>query len=385
MRRFLAVLLAAGLVLGACGGDSGGGPDPADDPQGALTNAFANLTEYEGTSMTFSVDSTTDDLVALAEGDMTEDQADIILNSSISFSGTQAESLEDAQFEFVVDIDGSLIEVRFVNSVLYARGDVRDLVDKFGGDQAEVDQAVSEGSAQLPFVEPLVEGEWIGFEGFQQLLDQAAGGGLPSPDPEMAQKFADDLSKVIEDNATVTEEGSDDAGTHLVADVNIKDLYGALQESFASLSQVPGAELPTDEEIPDENIKVDFWVDDGFITQIGFDLVQFKDIEGAEDFPEEVDEFALLLEIEEFGDSIEEPDAAETVNLQELMGGLMGGLGGLDGLEGEDTSGGTGSSEDETKGGGDAADTIEAMCEALKDAPAEVQEQYAEQCPEFAQ
>ena len=372
MRRFFAVLLAAGLVLGACGGESGGGPDPADDPQGALANAFANLTEYEGTSMTFSVDSTADDLVALAEGDMTEEQADLVLNSSISFSGNQAESLEDAQFEFVVDIDGSLIEMRFVNSVLYARGDVRDLVDKFGGDQAMVDQAVSEGSAQLPFVEPLVEGEWVGFEGFQQLLDQAAGGSLPSPDPEIAQKFAEDLSKAIEDNATVTEEGSDDAGTHLVADVNIKDLYGALQESFASLSQVPGAELPTDSEIPDENIKVDFWVDDGFLTQIGFDLVQFKDIEGAEDFPEGVDEFALLLEIEEFGDSIEEPDAAETVNLQELMGGLMGGLGGL---------GGTTETETGTTDPGGTED----ICETLKDSPPEVQEQFADQCPEFAQ
>jgi len=369
MRRLFSVLLAAGLVLGACGGDSGGGPDPADDPLGALTNAFENLGEYEGSSMTFRVDSTTEDLTTLAEGDMTEEQAEILLNSSINFKGNQAEDLEDAQFEFVVDIDGSLIEVRFVNSVLYARGDVRDLVDKFGGSQEEVDTAAAQAGAQFTFVDPLVDGEWVGFEGFQEILEQAAGGSIPSPDPELQKKFAEDLSNAVEDSATVTEEGSDDAGTHLVADVNIKDLYNALQESFASLSQVPGAELPTDEEIPDENIKVDFWVDDGFLTQIGFDIVQFKDIEGAE-FPEGVDELLLLLEIEEFGDSIEEPDAAETVNLQELMGGLMGGLGGLGGTETETDSGGT-SPED--------------ICETLNDSPPEVQAQFADQCPEFAQ
>ena len=127
--------------------------------------------------------------------------------------------------------------------------------------------------------------------------------------------------------------------------------------------------MPTDEEIPDENIKVDFWVDDGFLTQIGFDLVQFKDIEGAE-FPEGVDELSLLLEIEEFDDSIEEPDAAETVNVQELMGGLMGGLGGLGGTDTE-----SGSIDPGT----------EDICETLKDSPPEVQAQFADQCPEFVQ
>ena len=371
MRRLFSVLLAAGLVLSACGGDSGGGPDPADDPKGALINAFQNLAEYEGTSMTFGVDSTSEDLVALAEGDLTEEQADIILNSSIQFKGNQAESFEDAEGEFVVDIDGSLIEFRFVDNVVYARGDVRDLVDKFGGSQEELDAAAAQAGAQFTFVEPLVEGEWVGFEGFQELMEQAAGGSISSPDPELQKKFTEDLTRAVEDSATVTEEGSDDAGTHLVADVNIKDLYNALQESFASLSQVPGADLPSGEEIPDENIKVDFWVDDGFLTQIGFDLVQFKDIEGAE-FPEGVDELSLLLEIEELGDSIEEPDAAETVNLQELMGGLMGGLGGLGGT---DTDTGT-----DTETGG-----TEDLCETLKDSPPEVQAQFAEQCPEFAQ
>src|SRR5688572_11229563 len=160
MRRFFATLLAAGLVLGACGGDSGGGPDPADDPKGALTNALENLGEYEGIDMTFSLDSTADDLAAVSEGDLTEEQADIILNSSINVKAISGESLEDTQFEFVVDIDSSLVEMRFVNGTLYARGDVRDLVDKFGGDQAMVDQAVSEGAAQYDFIEPLVEGEW---------------------------------------------------------------------------------------------------------------------------------------------------------------------------------------------------------------------------------
>jgi hypothetical protein len=370
MRRFFSVLLAAGLVLGACGGDSGGGPDPADDPKGALTTAVENLGEYEGVEFTFSVDSTPDDLAAVSEGDLTEEQADLILNSSINVKSVQGETLEDTQAEFVVDIDGSLIEVRFVNGTLYARGDVRDLVDKFGGDQAEVDQAVEEGSAQFDFVEPLAEGEWVGFEGFEE-LSQQMGGALPTPDPEMQKKFADDVAKAVADSATVTEEGTDDAGTHLVADVNIQDLYGALQESFASLTSVPGAELPPESEIPDENIAIDFWVDDGYLTQVGFDFLQVAKLEGSDPVPEGVDEFGLLFEIEEFTDGVDEPDAASTVNLQELMGGLMGGLGGLEGSDSESGGGTSGETED--------------ICETLKDSPPEVQEQFADQCPEFAQ
>jgi hypothetical protein len=364
------MLLAAGLVLGACGGDSGGGPDPAEDPKGALTNAFENLGEYEGVDMTFSVDSTAEDLAAVAEGDLTEEQADMILNSSINMKAVGGESAEDTQVEFVVDIDGSLVEMRLVNGVLYARADVRDLVDQFGGSQEEVDAAAAQAGAQYDFVQPLIDGDWVGFEG-AEALSQQFGGALPSPDAELQKQLTDDLAQAVSDSATVTEEGSDDAGSHLVADVNIKELYGALQESFGSLSQVPGTELPPADDVPDENISVDFWVDDGFLTQVGFDFVQFRDVEGVEDFPEGVDEFGLLLELDEFSDGVDEPDAAATVNLQELMGGLMGGLGGLGGTDTD--TGGSGSFSDEE------------ICETLKDSPPEVQAQFAEQCPEFAQ
>ena len=370
MRRFFAVLLAAGLVLGACGGDSGGGPDPADDPKGALTSAFENLADYEGSEVTITVDTTAEDLTAISEGSLTEEQADMILNSSILVRGVEGDSPEDSQAEFVVDIDGSLVEMRYVDQTLYARGDVRDLVDQFGGSQEEVDAAVTQAGAQYDFVEPLVEGEWVGFDGLQELTEQF-GGIAASPDAELQKKFADDMAKAVEDSSTVTDEGAEDPGQHLVANVNIKEFYTAIQESFATLSQVPGAQMPPADEIPDEEVAVDFWVDDGTLTQIGFDFVQLAKFEEDANVPEGVDQLGLLVTIEEFSDGIDAPDAAATVNLQELMGGMLGGLGGLGGT--------TESGTLEEDGSG-----TEDICETLKDSPPEVQESFAEQCPEFA-
>ena len=54
------------------------------------------------------------------------------------------------------------------------------------------------------------------------------------------------------------------------------------------------------------------------------------------------------------------------MNLQELMGGLMGGLGGLGGTESETDTG---------------SDGTEDICETLKDSPPEVQEQFARPVP----
>ena len=329
MRRFLAVLLAAGLVLGACGGDGDGGPDPADDPKGALINAFENLAEYEGTEVTLTVDSTPEDLAAVSEGSLTDEQADLVLNSSVVVKGAQGDSPEDAQVEFIVDIDGSLIEIKAVDKTLYARGDVRDLVDKFGGSQEEVDAAVSQVGAQYDFVRTPRRrrvGRLRGSRPTRPAVRRHSHSGRRAS-AEVRHRHG---SSAVEESSTVTDEGSEDPGQHLVANVNIRDFYTRFQDSLSSLGQLPGAPLPSAEEIPDQEIAVDFWVDDGNLTQVGFDFLQVAEMEG-EEVPEGVDQLGLLVQIEEFTDGIEAPDAAATVNLQELMGGLMGGLGGLGG------------------------------------------------------
>ncbi|MGI8407996.1 MAG: hypothetical protein ACR2L3_05750 [Actinomycetota bacterium] len=354
----LAFLMVSVLVLGACN-KAGGGGDAAEDPKGALTDAVGALGETEGISMTFTVESTTESLVA-AEGEMTEEDAQKILDSSLSVTASNLSDPENSQAEFVVDIAGNLVEFRALDDTIYLRADVRELTEDFGGDTAEIDAFVAQAPPGFEFAGPLAEGEWIAIEGAKEFSEQM---GAPSPDAELQDKFAADLKKAVEDNAEVTSEGSDDQGDHVKATIKVKPLYESLVQSFGTL-QVPGAALPDSSEVPDEEIVVDFWVQDGLLSQIQLDITQFRDWEGAE-MPEGIEELALNIDLEESDEAIEAPEAAATVDFQQLFQGFLGGMTG---------------SESETA---PAAPAEGDVCSQLVGAPPEVLEQFAEECPEL--
>lgn len=356
MRRTFAFLLASALVFGACN-KSGG--DAAEDPKGALSSAVSALGELDGLKATFTIESTVESLAAASEGDMTEEDAQKILDSSISLRGKGADP-ETAQAEIIVDVAGHLVEIRALQDTFYVRADVRDLIDEFGGDQAEADQLVAQAPPGFEFAAPLIEGEWIAIEGAKQFSERFGG---PSPDAALQKEFASSLQKAIEDNATVTSEGSDDQGDHVRAAVQTKPLYESLKDSFGTLN-VPGAALPEATEIPDETITLDFWIQDGQLSQVQLDVTQFRDWEDAE-MPEGIEELVLNIDLEEATDDIEAPDAAESVDIQQLVQGFFGGM-----------SGGTSGSAPAAPADGD-------VCSQLVGAPPEVLEQFAEECPEL--
>ena len=362
MRKFLIFPLACLLLLAACGSS---GPDPAENPEAALTSAFENAAEREGNTFVFTIESDADSLMAASEGELEPDVADSILASSLSMSTTNVEDPEDAEFEMTVDIDGNLVELASTDpNTLYVRADVRELVEQFGGTQAEIDQALSGAPPGFSFVQALVDGEWVEFTGAEALSEQL---GAPSPDPEEAALFLQEISAALE-SAEVTDEGAEDPGQHLVATIGVRELYEAFTRAASNLAQFPGAALPPASEVPSEEIRVDFWVDDDQLTQVQLDVTQFADWEDAE-FPEGVDELALQITLEEFGGGVEEPDAADTVDLKQLMQLFMQGMTG---------SMGTGST-------GNSGAPVGDLCESLKGAPAEVIEQFAAECPELQQ
>ncbi len=354
MRRILAFLLISVLALGAC--NSSGG-DAAEDPKGALTDAVGALEDTEGIHMTFTVESTPESLAAASEGDLAEEDAQKILDSSLSVTSKSADKPEDAQAEFIVDIAGRLVEMRALNNTFYVRADVRDLVEEFGGDTAEIDAFVGQAPPGFEFAGPLAEGEWIAVEGAQQFSEQM---GAPSPDAELQKKFAEDLQKAVEENAEVTSEGSDDQGDHVRATIKVKPLYESLVQTFGSLN-VPGAALPDSSQVPDEEVVIDFWLQDGFLSQVQLDVTQFRDWEGSE-MPEGVEELAINIDLEESTEEIEAPEAAASVDFQQLFQGFLGGM----------------APQTETE----TAPTDD-VCSQLKGAPPEVLEEFAEECPEL--
>ena len=366
MRRSLLVLLSVFAVLAAaCGG---GGPNPQEDPQAALTSAFEALQQGEGVTMTISFRSDVDSLVALSEGSLKSEDAQKILDSAITVTGRNETDPKDAQSEISVDIAGldNAVEMKVIGTTLYVRAAVRDLMETFGADPADADQFVSDGqTAGLTWAKPAVDGEWLEFAGLDELSKQFGAPGLEQT-AEQQQEMLTKITNAMEQNATAKPGDKEGPGDHLVVTVNIRKMYSALSDAVGSLGGAfAGAGMPPADSIPDETIDFDLWIEDDFVRQMEFDFLQLAkfDEEGAE-IPEGVENAALRITLEEFEGDVEAPEGAtkvDTAQLLQMFGGMTG-----DSMEGG--SSGSGSAD---------------ICEQLKGAPPEVIEQFAAECPEL--
>lgn len=334
-KRFAAVLLAAALLGGAC--SDGGEEQAAENPGQAFDDALDAFSDYEGVTFVLSLDADPNDLV---EEDTPPEVAEQIVDSSITVSGKGA-SLDDAQVEVVANIGGNedAVEFRVVGDSFYARADVRELAEAFGSDTAEIDAGVEQASAMgFDFARAFVDGEWVGIEG---LYDTAQQFGVPvqTPDPDQVSALKDEVLGVLQENASVTSEGTDDVGAHLVVSVPLKQTVEDLFESFGDLGGLGGAaaEVPQEglEEVPEGNADIDVWVSDGRLVQVELDFVALAEQLG-EEAPEGVDRMALRIEIDEFTDGVEAPDDFVAIDLGDVLGGVFGG-----GLESSDSAGGS--------------------------------------------
>lgn len=370
MRRFLYVLATLGFLLAACGG----APDPASDPQGALKSAFDNLAASDSQTVTLSLDSDPGSLVAASEGDLSTEEANRFLDSSVVLS-VKGDSPENAQFQFALNVPGTDgFEIRAIGQNVYVRADVQGLTEAFGVPQEKVDQAVQEGMAKgFDFLQAGVEGQWLSFEGAKQLAQQlAAAAGASPADSDTTKKVADAFYKALDESSTITSAGSDDIGDHLVASVDIKAFYGQIASSLAAFSPATPAGLPTAEDIPEGDAKVDIWIADDTVKQVEFDVKQLAGLapDGSGEVPQGVDTLAIRLTFDSFDGDVAAPEGAVPVDLQAIVQQIMGGMTG---------SGMTEVVPPPVSGSVD----VDVMCEQLKDAPRDVQDQFAEQCPDL--
>jgi hypothetical protein len=285
-------------------------------------------------------------------------------------SSLAAEDPANAEFELSVDIAGDedSVEVKFLESTLYVRADVAGLMEVFGADPAQLDAfaAQAQGQPGFEFVEPAINGEWIAMTGFEQLLQQA--GASQNQLTDAQQEALRSFATALEDSSEVEAGDKDGPGTNLVATIQIRDLYRAVLDLQEKVGAAAG-QMPPIDEVPDEEVSIDTWVDDGKLTQLQLDLTQFRDFPDAE-FPEGVDQLALTVGIAEFTGGVEAPDSAAEVDLNQIMQGLMGGFG-------------SGGAAPPAPGGGD--ELCDQLEQQLKGQPQEVIDQfvqiYGQQCP----
>ena len=367
MRRSLLVLLCSFAVLAAACGDSG--PDPQENPQAALTSAFESLQQAEGVTMTLSLHSDVDSLVAISEGELDEEAAQMILDSAFTVTGRNETDPSKAQTEMVADIAGvdEAVELKVLGSTLYVRAAVKDLMEAFGSDPSEADQFVADGKqAGLDWAEAAVNGEWLEFAGLDEMSQQFGAPGLDQT-AKQQRELVNKISAAMEENAEAKPGDKEGPGDHLVVTVNIRSLYSALSDAMTSLGGAfAGAGLPAATDVPDETISFDLWIEDNFVRQMEFDLLQLAKFADDAEIPEGVENAALRISMEEFDGEVEAPDDAVKVDTKQLMQMMTGVAGaGMGGASGSDVAGSTD------------------ICEQLKGAPPEVLEQFAAECPEL--
>jgi hypothetical protein len=345
------------LLASACGGGSA---------KESLTGAIENLSELEGLEMVFTVHSSPDSLAAMStEGEsLSDEDAQKILNSSITVR-TKGDRPEESQAEFVLNVDGENdVEMKVLQQTLYARADVRGLIETFGGDASGLDEFEQQASAAgVTFITPAIAGEWIAFEGLKEIAQQQ---GFPTARAPNQDAFVRAFQNAVEDEADVSQGDLEGPGTHLVVDLPVRQIYERLVPEFQKLlGGMPGATLPPASEVPNENVRVDVWVEDDQLRQVRLDLLQFAQLED-EPVPEGVDELALQVTIDEFTDDVEAPQDAVVLTEQDIKQAfgalLMGG-----------TSVEAGTAE--------AVPLTEADCKALEQMPPETQKQFVAQCP----
>lgn len=365
MRKLLIYLAALALALSACSSGSGTSTDADEDPKGALVEAMQNLAEDDGLTVETSLQSDAASLQALAEDDgseLTDEQIDKILGSSITLSGTQGETLEDSASSVVVNVAGTdAIELRQVELAAYFRVDVDTLLEAFEQDPAELQQVAAsvQGQPGFEWVQPALQGEWLVVKDLDELTQQM--GANPAPDQK---KFTDDLLNIVEENATVTSEGDDEAGTHLVAALPLRQTAEDLEALFGGMAALPPGMDMTEalQDIPEGDLNVDFWIQGGTVSQVELDFLQFaKFEEEGEGIPEGVDELGIRVTIDEFTGTIETVDDAIEIDPLAIAQAFSG-MTGATGVPGAP--------------GAPAFD-----CSQLKGAPPEVIALYAEECP----
>lgn len=330
------LLLATGLT--ACGG---GGADVESDPKQALADAIEALGEYDGVEMLFSIDGDREALALAADGELDHETTELLLESTVLVRAA-GEDEADAQGEIVVSLRGQdSVEMRILpEERFFLRVDLDAIGEAIGEADlaADLDElvAAAEQFGLGEVAEVVRAGGWIELLGADQLTEMAGmPGGTEEPSEEEIEDVRDQLvttmQRFLDEDVEVEHMGDESAGERVRATTTEADLADLFDEVTTMLGDLGGIDAEALGGLPetsgsDDPVHIDFWLDGGELSQVGFDLGQLGD-DGA---PEGT---YILVAIEEFTGSVEAPDDATQVDLMEVLGGLFGGPGGFTGME----------------------------------------------------
>ena len=339
-----ALAAAAAITVAACG-SSGSSADNSKSPQDAVRSAYSKLLDSDAVSMTFKADTTADQLVQLgkssSDGDgPTAEQAKAIAGGSIvvavkSGSGSLSDAAKKGSngkesFAFTVNAGDApkLVEIRYIDSALYARADVHKFLDYAGQDASVLNKLTGpDAPQQLSFLKDAVAGKWLKLPLNEVLSAFGGKQSSPSVDPSQAAALTGALDNIFNKDVTAAKaDGSSDLGDHYVLSGNSRQLVTDLVNAFKSqLSSLPGADQAFNDfdpaDVPNKVVKLDAYVKGGKLNAVKLDVTQFLDPQDAQRFDGKP--FYLEADFDDSAD-ISTPSGATDVDLGSIIGGITG-------------------------------------------------------------
>ncbi len=314
-----------------------------------IGNALSGFDNATSAAFTVSLDSTPADLTALAAAEdrpmSTEAQKAIASNldshMDVSIQAPGGQTLEDyakssfgvpsgglesltelaknqGNLAFSVDLaSGSVLDLRAVGGVLYARADVRHLLETAGVDPSLLDGAIAGIPAAQAPVADAAEGKWVSIDLLKAAQSvPAAPGPSTTPRPAAVPRLIADLEAVYAKTVTVSELGrSDDQSTGYRLGAPVQQVGPAISGDLSALVG-PDAATRIDQEIsriPGKNLFLELWVKDDQLTKVSLDLTQFleKPVPGAK--------AALTIAVKVGGGAVTAPAGATAIDVGSLL------------------------------------------------------------------
>jgi hypothetical protein len=254
------------------------------EPALELRAAFQQLAAARQAAFTVKVTGSLDDLVAAAKQQEPADESSLrtLLNSSVTVAYDQAgPGADDDRMGLSATVGGVTgTELRVVDQVLYVKAPVNELAKKLGvstGDIASTRAEVADGS---PAFGAFFDGHWVSLD-----VKDAAGLpgeallGVPAQSADTAKTLAEVKTSATNlfHGAQITRDAADPA--HLVVTSSTTKAYTEMKRLATAVSGSDAKDLADDfgDAPKDRPVVVDLWVDNGKLTALELNLLQFVD------------------------------------------------------------------------------------------------------------
>ncbi|MCS0635885.1 hypothetical protein NX801_09440 [Streptomyces sp. LP05-1] len=328
-----------------------------------LDRAFDQLGKEKSLSFELDLDTDAQTLQALDSDSAPDDKmppqaADFLMGAKLAVSieskkplGESGEGDYTGMSMTLTSPEGTLIDYRLVDDIMYVKADVKALGKVAGAPLPSADELPPQAAG----FKKLLQGEWVklSLDEAKKAREGALGGpkgsGKPSPEPSMdaktQQKLLDKVGAVVSREVDFTTASAKDGTEQISAVAPFRTLVTELVEAIRPMAkELPmSAPLPTAKDLkeaPTGKVTANFQLKNGALEEMSVDLTELakSDKEIPAKAKAKIDKLGFTLRVGR-GAAAKPiaPTGATELKPEEVLSGLFGGLGGADDADFEES------------------------------------------------